>query len=120
MINSLFPPAQKGDIYVVINHKEGSNFMNNSVEDTKVSVSWGAYHKSEVRKVPKQTDQLYSIKNFGHVARRWAEKNRFEPGVPYKGFVLHIEHKKNDSVLLTVSTDGKIIKGPYQGSIPPE
>ena len=36
------------------------------------------------------------------------------------GFVLRLRHNTSDPVTVTVSTNGTIIRGPYQGDPPPE
>ena len=38
----------------------------------------------------------------------------------YVGLVLHLNHLKNDSVPLTITTDGDFVKDPYQGEAPTE
>lgn len=90
------PPPQKGEIYVVINYKRGAL---NAAATTKVTVKWGDFNKSGSVTPPKVL-----------------------PGraLSAKGFVLRLSHKKDDSVPLTVETDGRIINGPYQGTPPAE
>ena len=90
------PPAAKGEIYVVINYKRGAL---NAAATTNVSVKWGGFNRSDSVTPPKLL-----------------------PGraLSAKGFVLHLSHKKNDSVQLTVETDGRIVNGPYQGNPPAE
>lgn len=90
------PPPQKGDIYVVINYKRGAL---NAAATTNVSVKWGSFNKSDSITPPKiLPDKALSA----------------------KGFVLRLSHKKNDSLPLTVETDGRIVSGPYQGNPPAE
>lgn len=93
---SYTPPPEKGDIYVVIQYKRGAL---NAAATTRFSVRWGNFNRSDSVIPPKVL-----------------------PGraLSAKGFVLRLSHKKNDSVQLTVDTDGRIVNGPYQGKPPSE
>jgi hypothetical protein len=92
---SYTPPAQKGDIYVVLQYKPGAINDLAIKAPTKVSVTWGSFKKSET------------------------VKPHIMAGVPM-GFVLKLKHTKADSIPLTVETDGKIEKKPLQGAPPPQ
>ena len=96
---SYTPPPEKGDIYVVIRYKTAGSMGGMYPQDTRVSINWGGYRRSEVIKPPK-----------------------ILPGraIAAKGFVLKLRHTKNDSITMTVDTDGQIINGPYQGAPPRE
>jgi len=88
---SYTPPAQKGNIYIVIRFTKGGGVL---PQDTNVSIRWG----------------------------NWSKSGRFNPGggrTGKDGFVIRLRHAKNDSVPLTVSTDGSI-QNIYQGDEPRE
>lgn len=89
------PPAQTGYIYTVIMYKRTAL----KTETTSVSVRWGGYNKS------------------GSVTPPQVLPGR---ALSAKGFVLRLNHSKNDSVSLTVDTDGRITQGPLQGNTPTE
>lgn len=92
------PPAERGEIYVVVRYRQGG--MGGIVaQPTSLSVAWGAFRKSGSIRPP----QVLPGRAIGA-----------------KGFVLKLRHTKNDSVGLTVSTDGRISQGPYQGRPPGE
>lgn len=83
------PPAEKGQIWIVIRHRKPYPPM-----DTKVSVNWG----------------------------KWSKSASINPGgfrSSYDGVVIQLKHSKNDSVPLTVSTDGSIVSI-FQGDAPSE
>lgn len=85
------PPAEKGNVYVIVRFTKGGGVL---PQDTNVSVRWGS----------------------------WSKSGRFNPGgdtLPKYGFVIKLRHTKNDSVPLTVSTDGRI-ENIYQGDPPAE
>jgi hypothetical protein len=75
------PPPKKGVIFVVIKAKDYSSM--NVKHSTKVSVKWGSYSRS---------------KSFPGMTRM----------TPMVGVVIRLRHDKNDSVPLTVTTDGTI------------
>jgi hypothetical protein len=81
------PPAEKGEIWIVVRHKKSF-----PPGKTNVSVRWGSWSKS---------------------GRFDASAGRYS----YEGIVIRLNHKKNDSVPLTVSTDGSIVNV-YQGGEP--
>jgi hypothetical protein len=87
------PPAQTGDVYIVINYKKTSL----RTETTNVTVSWGRYRRG------------------GSVSPPQIPAGR---ALSAKGFVFHLRHTKNDSKSMTVETDGRMIQGPYQGGPP--
>ena len=84
---TITPPSEKGFIWIVIRHKKSYPPMN-----TNVSIQWGRWSKKE------------SINAAGF---------RYS----YEGVVIRLRHSKNDSVPITVSTDGSILKF-YQGNEP--
>lgn len=92
------PPPQRGEIYVVVRYRLGG-MGGMYAQPTSLSVSWGAFRKSGTIRPP-----------------------QVGPGraMGAKGFVLKLRHTKTDSVELNVSTDGRIIQGPYQGGSPSE
>jgi hypothetical protein len=95
---SYTPPPQRGDIYVVVRYRLGG-MGGMYAQPTSLSISWGAFKKSDKIRPP----QVGPGKAMGA-----------------KGFVLKLRHTKNDSVELSVGTDGRITQGPYQGSPPSE
>ncbi|MBC7929140.1 MAG: hypothetical protein H7Z38_01070 [Rubrivivax sp.] len=96
---SYTPPAEKGEIYVVIRYRTAGSMGGMYAQRTNVSVAWGRFNKSGSVNPPQVL-----------------------PGraIAAKGFVLKLRHTKNDSVSLTVETDGRIVQGPYQGGAPSE
>jgi len=88
------PPAQTGVIYTVINYKR----VFGTTQNTSVSVAWGTFRKSAT--VPSPLGSC----------------SQSSPS----GFVLRLNHLKADSVPLTLTTDGTIVRGPYQGAAPAE
>lgn len=92
------PPAERGEIYVVVRYRQGG-MGGMYAQPTSLSVAWGAFRKSGSIRPP----QVLPGRAIGA-----------------KGFVLKLRHTKNDSVGLTVSTDGRISQGPYQGRPPSE
>lgn len=85
------PPAQKGTIYVIVRFTKGLGVL---PQDTNVSVRWG----------------------------NWSKSGRLNPGggrTGKYGFVISLRHSKNDSVPITVNTDGRIVNI-YQGNPPSE
>lgn len=89
------PPTQPGYIYTVILYKRTAL----KTLTTRVSVRWGGYNKTDSVSPPQVL-----------------------PGraVAAKGFVVRLKHSKNDSVPLTIDTDGRITQGPFQGNPPGE
>lgn len=93
------PPAERGDIYVVVRYRTAGSMGGMYAQRTSLSVSWGRYNRSDSVNPPQVL-----------------------PGraIAAKGFVLKLRHTKNDSVPLTINTDGRITQGPYQGEPPSE
>jgi hypothetical protein len=88
------PPAQPGTIYTVIDYKRSLG----TTVNTNVSVAWGTFNKSATITAP-----------FDSCSQTFPA-----------GFVLKLNHSNADSVPLTLSTTGTIVRGPYQGSAPAE
>lgn len=86
------PPAQVGDVYTVIDYRRSFG----TTQATSVSVAWGTFNKSATISAP-----LDSCSQAVH-----------------SGFVLKLRHLKADSIPLTLTTNGTILMGPYQGSAP--
>lgn len=89
------PPPEAGVIYTVIDFARSSG----KAQTTVVNVEWGSASR------------------------------RVLVGAPYRGmclettpsgFVLKLRHPRPDSVPLTITTTGTIVRGPYQGDIPLE
>ena len=81
------PPPQKGNIFIVVRHKKSFPPMK-----TRTSVRWGSWSKSGT---------------FDAAGWRYSRE----------GFVIRLDHKKNDSVPITVNADGSIMSI-YQGEPP--
>ena len=77
------PPPRKGVIFVVVRFKGYSS--TDIRRSTKVSVSWGGYNRS---------DRFSGSKG----------------GRPLLGVVIRLRHDNNDSVPMTVETDGQILQ----------
>jgi hypothetical protein len=75
------PPPKQGVIFIVIAAKGYSS--RNVNHSTKVSVKWGSYSRS---------------KSYPSMTRM----------TPLRGIVIRLRHDKNDSVRLTVTTDGTV------------
>ena len=92
---SFTPPAQPGVIYTVINFARSGG----RAQATVVNISWG-------------------------LASRRVGVNASYRGVCAEttpaGFVLKMRHPRPDSVPLTITTTGTIVRGPYQGDVPLE
>ena len=88
------PPAEPGDIYTVIDFARvrGTN------EPTSVTAIFGDRRRDLV------------------VAPPYRECTDTTPA----GIVLRVRHFTPDSVPLTVTTTGTIVRGPYQGDLPLE
>ena len=93
------PPAEKGEIYVVIRYRTAGSMGGMYAQRTNFSVTWGRYNKS------------------GSVAPPQVLPGR---AIAARGFVLKLRHTKNDSERLVIETDGRIVQGPYQGAAPSE
>jgi len=85
------PPAEKGKIYVIVRFGGASGIV---PKDIKVNIKWGGWQKS----------------------------GAFNSGggrTPKKGFVIRLDHKKNDSIPITVTVSGEgRIDNIYQGGEP--
>lgn len=86
------PPAEKGDVYIVVRYKQGFG-----PQPTQVSVSWGNWQKSANFSPPKKLLLPGS-------------------GVP-EGIVIKLRHSKNDSVEMSIESNGSI-EYVSQGSAP--
>lgn len=83
------PPARPGSIYIVVRHKKSFPPMK-----TRISIRWGTWSRSG---------------NFDAAGFRYSRE----------GFVIRLDHKKADSVPVTVNTDGHIVNI-HQGPPPPQ
>jgi hypothetical protein len=92
---SFTPPPEPGIIYTVIDFARAGG----RAEGTVVEVSQGAVNRTVTVAAP------YT----GTCAETTPS-----------GFVLKLRHPRPDSVPLTISTDGTIVRGPYQGDVPME
>ena len=85
------PPAEKGKIYIIVKFGGASGIVS---KDIKINIKWGGWQKS----------------------------GAFNSGggrTPKKGFVIRLDHKKNDSIPLTVTVSGEgRIDDIYQGGEP--
>lgn len=88
------PPSEPGKIFVVINYDRSSGRN----QGTFVDVDWGSASR-KVTVVPPY--------------RRCADAVN-------AGFVLRMRHPTSDSVPMTITTTGTIVRGPFQGDIPLE
>lgn len=89
------PPPQPGDIFTVIDYsRDGSG----QAQTTSVSESSGARHRSIT------------------VGSPYASCSRSLPA----GIVVRFRHFTADSVPVTITTTGTIVRGPFQGGMPPE
>jgi hypothetical protein len=86
------PPAQTGTIYTVINYRRSLGVA----VSTNVTVKWGTFSRSGKFSAPSTSCGLATN----------------------SGIVLVLRHTAADSVPLTLTTDGSIVRGPYQGSAP--
>ena len=85
------PPSEKGRIYVIVRFTGTSDIVPKNV---RINIKWGGWQKS----------------------------GTFNSGggrVPKNGFIIRLDHKKNDSIPLTVSTSAESsIEDIYQGGEP--
>jgi hypothetical protein len=85
------PPPQKGKIYVIVRFGGASGIVS---KDIKVNIRWGS----------------------------WQRNGAFNSGggrTPKEGFVIRLNHTKNDSTPLTVTVSGEgRIQDIYQGGEP--
>jgi len=90
---SFTPPPVEGTIYAVINANRTPG-----ARTTSITVTWGTFVRSVGRGNP-----------YGKCA-----------GSAAAGFVLKIRHTTPEARPFTLSTNGKIVRAPYQGAAPPE
>ena len=88
------PPAEAGVIYTVINFDRAGD----RAQPTYVNLVWGNVRRQLVVAPP---------------YRACAE-------TPAAGIVFKLRHPRPDSVPLTISTNGTVVRGPYQGDVPLE
>ena len=92
---SFTPPAEPGVIYTVINFPRASGLAQSAV----VNVDWGLASRRIVVAAP--------------------YRGACSTTTP-SGFVLKLRHPRPDTVPLTITTTGTIVRGPYQGDVPLE
>jgi hypothetical protein len=92
---SFTPPAEPGVIFTVINFARASG----KAQATIVNVDWGLASRRVVASPPYR----------GVCAETTPS-----------GFVLKMRHPRPDTVPMTITTTGTIVRGPYQGDIPLE
>ncbi|MEA2602152.1 MAG: hypothetical protein QOF89_3144 [Acidobacteriota bacterium] len=90
------PPEETGLIYTVIDYARASG----QAQFTSVTVDWGSIHRQNVVASP-----------YG--------RNPCARTTP-SGFVFRLRHNQPGSTPLTLTTNGTIVKGPYQGDVPLE
>jgi hypothetical protein len=89
------PPSEPGKIFVVINYDRSSGHN----QGTFVNVDWGTASR-KLAVVPPYRQGCADAAN--------------------AGFVLRMRHPTSDSVPMTVTTTGTIVRGPFQGDTPLE
>ncbi len=90
------PPAEPGLIYTVIDYARAGG----TAQHTQVSVSWGQRQESRIVPAPYAS-------------------NLCATSTP-SGFVLRLRNNQGSTVPLILTTNGTIVRGPYQGEIPME
>jgi hypothetical protein len=90
------PPAEVGLIYTVINYSRVAG----TAQHTLVSVDWGDIHRDLVVPGPYTSNPCFT-------------------STP-SGFVFRLRNNQGSSALLTLTTNGTIVRGPYQGDVPME
>lgn len=90
------PPAEPGLIYTVINYSRAGG----TAQHTLVSVSWGGFHNNVIVPPPYLS-------------------NPCSTSTP-AGFVLRLRNNQGSSTPLTLTTNGTIVRGPFQGDVPME
>ena len=88
------PPPEKGFIYIVVRYRQGI-----VPQPTRITVKWGRYNREDEIRPPAKL--LFP-----------------GSGIP-EGFVIRLRHTNNDSISLTVETNGSI-QQLYQGNEPRE
>ena len=90
------PPAEPGLIFTVINYSRAAG----TAQHTLVSVNWGNFHNNIVVPPPYLS-------------------NPCSTSTP-AGFVLRIRNNQGLSTPLMLTTNGTIVRGPFQGDVPME
>ena len=90
------PPAQPGLIYVVIDYARAGG----RAQHTLLSVNWGQRQEALVVPAPYAS-------------------NLCATSTP-SGFVFRLRNNQGSTVPLILTTNGSIVRGPYQGDIPME
>jgi hypothetical protein len=88
------PPPEPGVIFTVINFARSGG----TAQGTMVNVDWGL------------ASRRLTVAPYQGICARTTPS----------GFVLKMRHPRPDSVPLTITTTGTIVRGPYQGEIPLE
>jgi hypothetical protein len=91
---SFTPPPQSGNIFAVVNYARSSG----TNQTTSITVHWGQTTRTET------------------VVRPYGNCSSTTPA----GFVLLVRHFDSSSVPFEISTNGTIVRGPYQGEAPAE
>jgi len=89
------PPPEPGVIFTVINFARSGG----TAQGTVVNVDWGLASRRVVVAAP--------------------YRGACSTTTP-SGFVLKLRHPRPDTVPLTITTTGTIVRGPYQGDVPLE
>lgn len=87
------PPAQPGNIFAVVSYERASG----ANQTTSITVTWGQFRRTET------------------VVRPYGNCSSATPA----GFVLLVRNGGNTSPF-EISTNGTIVRGPYQGEPPAE
>ncbi|HSS76562.1 MAG TPA: hypothetical protein VLV54_07415 [Thermoanaerobaculia bacterium] len=90
------PPPEPGLIFTVINYSRAGG----TAQHTLVSVSWGDFHNNIIVPPPYLS-------------------NPCSTSTP-AGFVLRIRNNQGLSTPLMLTTNGTIVRGPFQGDVPME
>jgi hypothetical protein len=90
------PPSEPGLIYTVINYSRAGG----TAQHTLVSVDWGNFHNNVVVPPPYLS-------------------NPCSTSTP-AGFVLRVRNNQGDSTPFKLTTNGTIVRGPFQGDVPME
>lgn len=88
------PPRHEGTIFAVVNYDRSSG----ANQITSIDVTWGQAHRREVVNHP-----------YGNCA-----------AASPAGFVLMVRNFGADGRPFEITTNGTIVRGPYQGEAPPE
>jgi hypothetical protein len=90
------PPPETGFVWTVVNYARAGG----EAQHTSVTVNWDRPRKTII--VPRPS--------YASTCRTSTPS----------GFVLRLRHANTASVPLTLTTNGTIVRGPYQGEAPPE